>query len=96
MVPDISIEVRVAVTPLFCRHSEQGYIEYIGLGCIDEAGLLGSDLLRNEVPADCAGVDVVVDFSEFALGGPSDLRLLLFFEALEFLCTRGGYPFLGR
>ena len=51
MVPDIPIKVRVAVTPLFCSHSEQGDIEYVCLGCIDETGLLGSDLLRNEVPA---------------------------------------------
>ena len=77
MVSDIPIEVWVAVTPLFCSHSEQGDIEYVGLGRIYEVGLLGSDFLRNEVPADCTGVDMVVDFSEFALGGPSDLRLHL-------------------
>ena len=29
-------------------------------------------------------MDAVVDFGEFAFGRPSELRLLLFFEVLEF------------
>ena len=76
IVPDVSLQVMIRVPPFLGRHSEQSDIQYVCLGGIDIAQLIGSDLIGNEISADCTSVDVIVDLCQLAFGAPAYFSFL--------------------
>ena len=86
VIPDVTLGVRMGITPLFRGLAEEGDIEQIGLAGIDGGGLRLGDGWRDERFLDRVGVDAVVDLGEGALEVPIELEPVVFviLEALKF------------
>ena len=63
--------------------AEQGQIQHIGFGGIDQRGLLGAEGGGDQMLLDGVGVDAVVDFGKVAANVPAQRFSLIFLEALE-------------
>ena len=64
MIADIATFVLVVVAPLFGRHAEQGYIQNVGLRCINQSCVCLGGAMRNEVLRNGVGMDAVVDLGQ--------------------------------
>ena len=87
VIADVSLGVRMGIAPLFRGLAEEGDVEQVGLGGIDEPGLGLRDGGRDEGFLYRIGVDAVIDLGEGALEVPTELEAVVFFvfEAMDSL-----------
>ena len=86
----------MAVAPLFGGHAEQGHVQDIRLGGVNQVYLAWSQFRRDQVLFDGVGVNPVVDLGKIAPDVPAELFAFLFLEPLELLdqveLELDGYP----
>ena len=85
VVADVSFEIRMAVPPLLCSHTEEGHVQDIGFTGIHYGNLLWGKLWRNQILLDGIRMDAVVDLGQISLDVPAKLFHLLGLEPLKFL-----------
>ena len=83
VVSDISFQIRMAVPPLFCSHTEQGHVQNIGFTGIHHGDLLCGKLRRNQIFLDGVRMDAVVDLGQVSLNVPAKLFHFLGLKSLK-------------
>ena len=72
VIPDISFEVGIGFSPLFCCHAEHSHIQHIGFIGIYDTRLSLCNLGRYEIMLDGIGVDTIVYLGQLTFRRPAD------------------------
>ena len=77
-VPNIPLGIRMCLTPLFRRNTEQGNVQHIRFIGIGETLALRCYVWRDQYIFDCIRVNTVIDFRKCPIQVPSQRKTAIF------------------
>lgn len=62
IITNITIQIRIGFSPLFCRNSKHSHIQYVCLICVNNICLFLSNFIWNKIMLDSICMYTVIDF----------------------------------